>query len=89
GGFETSLMMALQPELVREDHIVSFRPPDRGPFFSAPLLEEPKVTLVRPRRPGGTGLGGDPSLGARDKGERLLEMAVASVAEFVVYYASA
>jgi creatinine amidohydrolase len=71
---ETSLMLAVAPEIVREDQIATADDPDRteGLVFSHPV-----------NRTSRNGVTGYPSRATRDKGEALFQMMVEDLSEMV------
>jgi len=67
--YETSLLLAIAPDVVRRDRLVreiADRPRLRGLFIPA-RLPAPDAS-----RPGAVGVYGDPTLATREKGERIL-----------------
>ena len=89
--FETAMMLALRPEMVR---IEAMRPgaPDagkKGIYFTKRLRREPLVHL--PQQAGlvtPDGWGADPTKGTVEKGERYVELIVNRLAEFIREFAA-
>lgn len=90
-GFETAMMLALRPEMVRQDamragtHDVS----SNGAYFTKRLRREPLVHL--PQQAGVVsphGWAADPTKGTREKGEKYLEIVVQRLAHFLEEYAA-
>jgi creatinine amidohydrolase len=74
GGHETSLMLALCPELVKLDRVA----PDFAPAEGREFLDYTGVAGVSP-----TGLWGAPSQGSAEAGERMLEEAAKRAAAYI------
>ena len=90
-GFETAMMMALRPEMVREDAMGAGTPDvsSRGPYFTKRLRREPLVHL--PQQAGvvsAHGWAADPTKGTREKGEKYLELVVQRLAHFLEEFAA-
>jgi len=71
--FETALMRYLDPASIREEHVGGFNHV-LPPFWAdGDMLESRGVSLFRTMKisSGGTGVVGDPSLGAEEKGARI------------------
>lgn len=84
--FETSMMMAVRPELVKHERIVDYPTKSRGSYFSKILPYEPKVTRPQHILKNDLGLEGNPIGGTREKGERFLEIAVNELHDFIIYW---
>jgi len=90
-GFETAMMFALRPEMVREEAMIAGTPDasSKGPYFTKRLRREPLVHL--PQQAGLVsphGWGSDPTKGTREKGERYLELVVNRLAHFIETFAA-
>lgn len=86
--FETSLMLALHPDLVRLDHAQSVAPPDEAlPLTAYDALGDNRVgwALTREDMDRLTPAGniGDPTTATREAGDALLEDAVNNIVELV------
>ena len=81
-------MLTLAPNLVRKHRILEQRPDTPNPFFAKRFQKEAKVVLCQHTPAGSTGLGGDPSVGSEDKGERYVEIIGRNLAEFLAFYAN-
>jgi creatinine amidohydrolase len=89
-GFETAMMMALRPELVRHDAMGAGTPDvsSRGAYFTKRLRREPLVHL--PQQAGvvsSDGWAADPTKGTREMGERYVEIVVNRLAQFIEHFA--
>jgi creatinine amidohydrolase len=84
GELETSVLLAVRPELVRQDQIDADGPEKRSRFEVSDLFAPGTVTVAKPfkecSRHGGMG---DPRRASKDKGERILSLIVAKFAELV------
>jgi creatinine amidohydrolase len=91
-GFETAMMLALCPELVRQEAMVTGTSDvsrSKGPYFTKRLRREPLVHL--PQQAGVVSIHGwaaDPTKGTRENGERYLELVVNRLADFIEQFAS-
>jgi creatinine amidohydrolase len=77
GAFETSLIAALRPELVREPRPERELGPPSGPLMPA----DPYRTEIHGFWKSIDGYSDSPARGSRDEGERFLAAAIAGVAE--------
>ncbi|WP_458209803.1 creatininase family protein [Haladaptatus sp. NG-SE-30] len=74
GEFETSLLMHLHPDLVREDRIEGEYPDEPYEHASVDLVESDPLSVYRPFNAySSSGAIGDPGLASADKGERLFD----------------
>ena len=85
GELETSVMLVVRPELVRNDLIDADGPEEPSKFEGRDLFASGKVSVAKPfkemTRHGGIG---DPRKASREKGERILAVIVENLAEVVV-----
>lgn len=90
-GFETAMMLALRPEMVRVEAMNAGAPDisSKGPYFTKRLRREPLVHL--PQQAGlvtPDGWGADPTKGTREKGERYVDLIVNRLAHFIEAFAA-
>jgi creatinine amidohydrolase len=90
-GFETAMMLALRPEMVRQEAMTAGTDDvsSRGPYFTKRLRREPLVHL--PQQAGVVsrhGWAADPTKGTRENGERYLELVVGRLADFLEQFAA-
>lgn len=84
GEFETSLMLAAYPDLVRMDAATSHYPRPPSPYLATDLFAAPRVrayTDFKALSP--TGTFGDPSLASREKGDAILNACVEELLAFL------
>lgn len=89
--FETAMMLALRPEMVRTEAMRHGAPDagKKGIYFTKRLRREPLVHL--PQQAGlvtPDGWGADPTKGTLEKGERYVELIVNRLAEFIREFAA-
>jgi creatinine amidohydrolase len=89
-GFETAMMMALRPEMVRHDAMRAGTPDasSKGAYFTKRLRREPLVHL--PQQAGvvsSHGWAADPTKGTPENGKRYLELVVNRLADFLEQFA--
>lgn len=84
GAFETSLVLALRPDLVDR---ASFPPALSGPPYSADARHRPAVNRAGQALGDGPGYTDDPSRGSADHGMRFLKIISRELAAFVVDFA--
>ena len=81
---ETSIMLAVMPELVRQDLMEADGPENRSQFEGSDMFAPGTVTVAKPfkelSRHGGVG---DPRLASKEKGEKILSAIVAKLAGVV------
>jgi len=84
GELETSVMLAVRPELVRQDLMEADGPQKRSQFEGSDMFAPGSVTVVKPFKQlsqhGGIG---DPRRASKEKGERIISAIVAKLAEVV------
>lgn len=90
-GFETAMMLALRPEMVRTEAMRSGAPDaaSKGSYFTKRLRREPLVHL--PQQAGlvtPDGWGADPTKGTLEKGERYVSLIVDRLAHFIEDFAT-
>jgi creatinine amidohydrolase len=90
-GFETAMMLALRPELVRAEAmgVGASDVSKKGSYYTKRLRREPLVHL--PQQAGvvsADGWAADPTKGTREKGERYLELVVQRLAHFLEQFAA-
>jgi creatinine amidohydrolase len=84
---ETSLMLAIRPDLVDMSKAVKDINLQPSEFIWNDLIRKAPVTFQdRWSRISRTGIIGDPTLATKEKGERLLEAAVSTLARFVMEF---
>jgi creatinine amidohydrolase len=91
-GFETALMLALRPEMVRHEAMGEGTPDvsrSKGGYFTKRLRREPLVHL--PQQAGVVsehGWAADPTKGTRENGDRYLALVVDRLAHFLEQFAA-
>lgn len=90
-GFETAIMLALRPDMVRIEAMRTGAPDagSKGPYFTKRLRREPLVHL--PQQSGlvtPDGWGADPTKGTLEKGDRYVELIVNRLAHFIEAFAA-
>jgi len=84
GEFETSLMLAAYPELVRMEQATTHYPETPSTYLATDLFAAPRVRAYADFKAlSPTGTFGDPSLASRDKGEAILDACVDELLAFV------
>jgi creatinine amidohydrolase len=84
---ETSLMLAIRPDLVDMTKAVKDINLQSSRFIWNDLIGKPPVTFQdRWSRISKTGIIGDPTLATPEKGQRLLEAAVGTLVDFVLEF---
>lgn len=83
--FETSLMLAISPELVRTDLVSGMNYNHYSKWTDSGLIEGAPVLMYRSMHElsDGTGTVGDPSMASAEKGEEIIKIVVSKLAELL------